>query len=35
MVEKNFFIEHATQEVKHQVMSLVRPYPDLDVLQGK
>ena len=35
MVEKDFFIEHATQEVMHQVMSLVRPYPDLDVLQGE
>ena len=35
MVEKQFFIDHAPQEVKHAVMSLVRPYPEVEVLQGK
>ena len=34
MVQKAFFIEYAKQEVMHQVMSLVRPYPDFDALQG-
>lgn len=33
MVEKAFFVEHATQEVKHAVMSSVRPYPDTKTLQ--
>ncbi|XP_067944208.1 cyclic nucleotide-binding domain-containing protein 2-like isoform X2 [Watersipora subatra] len=34
MVEKQFFIDNAPQEVRHAVMSLVRPYPEIEVLQG-
>ena len=34
MIEKQFFIDHAPQDVKMAVMKVTRPYPEEETLQG-